>query len=231
MLKNIPFYSSLLGRPLTENKKATHSHVLTYGAIEAHSLGLKGCIASNKTIANEIGMAQKTVSNAISELRKAGWVKYDLDENNQRGVITPLLTISLPATPPLPSVPPSTPAGSPLHSTGNIEYSRDYSLEVDKSTRASSRGYGNEEVNEALEYWETVLGTPILAQMKANRFAASNLIKKHGLRGVKQLIDAIVKTKTDRYAPRISDFVTLQRRLNDLIDWTVRNNAEKMVEI
>ena len=53
MLKHIPFYASLMGAKLYDKDTATTSHVLVYGAIEAHSMGDKGCIASNKTIANE----------------------------------------------------------------------------------------------------------------------------------------------------------------------------------
>lgn len=109
MLKHIPFYASLLERP----EKPTIGMVLVYGAIEAHSFGEKGCIASNKTIAQETGLKEKTVANAISLLNKYRWVIVHLDNNNHRTLIEPSLTIE----------PPFTVQGTPLPATRNIEYS------------------------------------------------------------------------------------------------------------
>lgn len=119
MLKNIPFYSSLLGRQIGKTT-TKHSHVLVYGAIEAHSMGEKGCIASNKTIALETGLGEGTVANRISELNQFGWIKVTLNDYNHRTSIVPLLELRVPS---LPSEPPFTPELTPLHSPVNIEYS------------------------------------------------------------------------------------------------------------
>lgn len=116
MLKNIPFYASLLEK----EEKPTIGMVLVYGAIEAHSFGEKGCIASNETIAKECGLKEKTVANAISTLNKLGWVKVHLDGNNHRLLIEPSLTIEPPS---LAGEPPFTVQGTPLPATRNIEYS------------------------------------------------------------------------------------------------------------
>lgn len=99
MLKHIPFYGTLLGRQLTTKTKATHSHVLIYGAIEAHSMGEKGCIASNKLIAQETGLKESSVKTVISTLAKAGWIKVYLNENNHRKGIDPLMDINPPLIP------------------------------------------------------------------------------------------------------------------------------------
>lgn len=96
MLKNIPFYASLLNRELANGKITKHSHVLVYGAIETHAMGDYGCIASNKTIAAETGLAYKTVTNIISELNASGWIKVNMNEKNHRVNIEPKLTIAVP---------------------------------------------------------------------------------------------------------------------------------------
>ena len=96
MLKHIPFYATLLGRQITEKTKATNRHVLVYGAIEVHSTGRLGCIASNSTIAEETGLNVIIVSRTISDLRKAKWVSFTLDEKFNRSPIEPLLDISTP---------------------------------------------------------------------------------------------------------------------------------------
>ena len=94
MLKHIPFYASLLGREITEKIKATNRHVLVYGAIEVHSAGKLGCIASNQTIAEETGLATRVVSLTISDLKKAGWVDFDLDQNFFRSPIKSKIDIT-----------------------------------------------------------------------------------------------------------------------------------------
>lgn len=96
MLRHIPFYASLLGRELADGTKTTTSHVLVYGAIEAHAMGSKGCIASNARIAEETGLKPSTVAPVISKLHKAGWIEVQLGKNNQRLGITPLLSINTP---------------------------------------------------------------------------------------------------------------------------------------
>nr|DAV75072.1 MAG TPA: helix-turn-helix domain protein [Caudoviricetes sp.] len=148
MLKNIPFYASLLNRELANGKRTKHSHVLVYGAIETHALGDYGCIASNKTIAAETGLTAGTVANTISELNASGWIKVTLNENNHRVNIEPKLTINTPtfsqgsqeltevnpsaaAEPPLSRglTPPSAAAEPPLQPRMNIEYSNRNNIE------------------------------------------------------------------------------------------------------
>lgn len=98
MLKHIPFYATLLGRPLSDTKDATHSHVLVYGAIEAHSFGEKGCIASNDMLAKETGLKASTIKVAVSEISTAGWVRVEYRDakKQRRGKMVPLLEIAVP---------------------------------------------------------------------------------------------------------------------------------------
>ena len=95
MLKHIPFYASLLEQTFNDGSKPTLSHVLVYGAVEAHSMGEKGCIASNKTIALECGLKESSVKTVMSVLNKQKWVKVNLI-NGQRQSIEPLMTINPP---------------------------------------------------------------------------------------------------------------------------------------
>jgi len=115
MLKHIPFYASLLGLQIGEKQATTQGHVLVYGAIEAHSMGEKGCIASNKKIATETGLSPGRVANLISELNHAEWVKVNLNANNQRENIVPLLTLHADVNPP------SRESEPPLHADVNID--------------------------------------------------------------------------------------------------------------
>lgn len=117
MLKHIAFYSSLMGQTLKDDKPATQSHVLVYGAIEAHSMGEHGCIASNKTIGAETGLSVSRVASIISEIAWAGWIIVHMDKNNHRTLIEPNLTLAIHGNPPCHT------RQGPLATHGNIEHS------------------------------------------------------------------------------------------------------------
>ena len=85
---------------------------------------------------------------------------------------------------------------------------------------------GKPELNELFDFWAQECGYDIETQIKANRFAASNLLKKHGMEKMKQLIRGVALAQNDQFAPRISDFRALQAKFNDLIVWgKKRQNA------
>jgi hypothetical protein len=96
-----------------------------------------------------------------------------------------------------------------------------------KAKAQAPEKYGNQEINDAFEYWETTIGYAITGKRDANRRAAHNLIKKYQLPGLKQLVDGVKLANDDRYAPRISDFAGLQAKLNDLLLWGHKRNNGK----
>ena len=227
MLKNIPFYASLLQKEFADGTNPTSGLVLVYGAIEAHSFGERGCIASNKTIADECGLKATSVANAISVLNREGWIRVDLDENNHRVLITPLLEIARP--PSLTSEPPFTVQVTPLHSTVNIEYSNKNTVRdiVSNDTRQKPKVYGNPEINSLFEEWERLTGSKIVSRVKQNRQAAHNLLRKFPYTDVIRLILVAAASHKDRYAPTISDFISLNNKLNELILWAKKQNDIK----
>ena len=79
--------------------------------------------------------------------------------------------------------------------------------------------YGSPIINQAFDFWAEEVGYNIESRVKANRAAASNLIKKHGPEKVQQLIRGVAMTHSDQYAPRIADFCQLQQKLPDLLSW------------
>jgi hypothetical protein len=78
---------------------------------------------------------------------------------------------------------------------------------------------GNADINEIFDYWLTTTGLEIVSKVKANRFAASNMLKKHGKEKLMQLVNGVALSRDDPYAPRIADFVQLQFKLNELLVW------------
>lgn len=101
------------------------------------------------------------------------------------------------------------------------------------STATAPVAYGAPEINELFDYWEQILGYRVEGQRQRNRNACSNLVKKHGVDGVRRLIQGVAKASNDRFAPRIADFTQLQARYNELIAWGRRTvvNENKSTEI
>lgn len=79
--------------------------------------------------------------------------------------------------------------------------------------------YGKPEINEMFEYWNKKLGYEVIAKKQSNRNACNNLLKKHGKERLAKLIDGVALAQSDQYAPRISDFSSLQAKLNELMVW------------
>lgn len=89
------------------------------------------------------------------------------------------------------------------------------------------------DINEMFEQWKTINGYAIDGQQQKNRFACSNLLKKYGKDGLIQMIRGVSLAQQDKFAPRISDFASLQFKQNDLIAWgkTKKISAMKKVVI
>jgi len=128
MLRNIPFYASLLGRDMSDGRKSNNGMVLVYGAIEVHAMGDKGCIASNGLIAKETGLSTGTVANYVSLMNKSKWVKVNTRIKGkaiERVNIEPMLNIATPShhsdTLHTEMIPPSSGDDTPLHTEMNID--------------------------------------------------------------------------------------------------------------
>lgn len=86
----------------------------------------------------------------------------------------------------------------------------------------------NSEINDIFSLWEEVVGYKIESNQQKNRYACSNLLKKHGKDKLEQLLRGVALTQTDKYAPRISDFVSLQSKLSELLAWGKRQTSTKI---
>lgn len=87
------------------------------------------------------------------------------------------------------------------------------------------------DIDEMFEIWKSVNGYAIDGQKQKNRYAASNLLKKYGKDGLTQMIQGVAMAQQDQYAPRISDFSSLQAKQNDLIAWGKTKKASTMNKV
>lgn len=87
--------------------------------------------------------------------------------------------------------------------------------------------YGNEDINELFNYWETIVGYKVISKRQANRRACHNLVKRHGVTGVQQLIRVVNAAQHNQYAPKVSDFCDLQAKLNQLLRWAKESKPKE----
>lgn len=74
-------------------------------------------------------------------------------------------------------------------------------------------------VDDLFSFWNETVGVEISSQPVNNRKACGELISTHGVEAVRRFIEGVNKAHSDKYAPRIADFVQLKARLNDLLVW------------
>ncbi len=96
---------------------------------------------------------------------------------------------------------------------------------IGKSPSASSTR-GKPEINELMAYWQQMMGYGIKSRLLKNRYAASNLLKVHGLEAVRTLVRVAAAARADEYAPRAADFCDLQAKVNQLILWAQKQEAK-----
>lgn len=101
---------------------------------------------------------------------------------------------------------------------------------VSKDTMATA-SYGKPEINEMFTYWKEATGLPISSRVQQNRHACHNLIKKHGVAGVRKLVSGVAQAQSDQYAPRIANFIQLQNKLDDLMAWGKKKSTNRGVKI
>jgi len=84
------------------------------------------------------------------------------------------------------------------------------------------------EINDLFLEWNEVVGYEIQSNIQKNRYACNNLLKKHGKDKLMQLLRGVALSQSDNFAPRVSDFVSLQSKLSELLAWGKRQSSIKV---
>ena len=222
--KNSPSYYAVIPADVRYAKIKANAKLL-YGEISALCNKEGYCWASNGYFATLYQVSETAVSLWIKELVSNGFIQSEISSNSARKLR--LWGINKTYNPPQQNLkPPLTKlkTNTTLNTTENN--TTDVVLAEAKVT------YGKQHINKAFEYWNEATGIPISSKIKQNRNACSNLYKKYGDDKLKQLIKGVAEAQADKYAPRISDFISLQAKLSDLLLWgKQKNNTGKVVKI
>ena len=108
------------------------------------------------------------------------------------------------------------------HYDNTIHKDIDNNKDVDKD---NNKDKSKPEINDMFTFWEETIGYPVTSNRQRNRNACSNLLKKYHVAGLKQLINATAASQSDKYAPRVSDFISLQSKINELLAWAKRKGT------
>ena len=234
MLKTIPFHQELL-------ENGTVMEVLLYGLIEVLSYEKGFCYASNAYLAKELGISAGTLANKLSNISKKGWVQVQFNDTSQREAIIPQFVGGF--TPEL--------RGGSLYDEGGVHCTmnkyikkdnivdnitnKDKSLLVIGETPVdgvveNSKRYGNEQVNEAFDLWEEMMGLEQKTSKK-NRWAAYNLVRSKGIEWIQNSLKILIVAKATAYVPKeisgIANFEDLERNWERLWDWGKRHATLK----
>jgi hypothetical protein len=77
-------------------------------------------------------------------------------------------------------------------------------------------------IDAMFDEWESVVGMKLSGM--GNRKACASLLREHGQDVLTKLIQGVAESHEDQYAPRISDFTSLKRKINDLLVWGRKRN-------
>lgn len=198
------------------------------------------CYKTKENIAERFGISRRSVHSAINALIEAGLVERHSETKHlrttQKWYETVIFTDSEDAAHSVQKL--HTDSAKVAHEHSAKVAHKSNSIEnnnkntVTDVTVGAEAPPGKPEINEMFDLWGQVVGIPISSKIKANRFAASNLLKKHGHDKVVALIRGVAEAQQDAYAPRIADFCQLQSKLTDLLVWgRQRQNQSSVVSV
>ena len=106
----------------------------------------------------------------------------------------------------------------------NIYINKDKSLLI-----VTKKSQGNEALNDLISFAKS-FNFPYQGTVKSNRFSASNLLKKFGLESSKKLVRGAIGCYGVEFAPSISDFTQLYRKVGDLVAYYKKQNNQGAVK-
>lgn len=86
--------------------------------------------------------------------------------------------------------------------------------------------YGNAEINAVIEQFKQVFGTTKASRY--DRYAASRLIKRHGLEMIKAVILALAARSHDKYSPTVSSISQLEEKWVNVIKFLQLGNTPEL---
>jgi DNA-binding Lrp family transcriptional regulator len=252
-----PAMYAIIPVSILERQDLSANAKLLYAEIIALSKSNGKCYATNKYIANRLGLSSTSINRPLRELEAMGLVSVEttksqrgtyrniypqryiagggdagqhhgvrLDSVTKRELNKVELNKSKVTKVTLGEPPEKVTFGDKIIKTFEELNKVEQPEKLTSNAELSKPDKRNPDINAAFEYWNEVMGYPVTSRIQANRYACKNILKKtKGIENMRKLIDGVALTVGDKYAPRISDFTDLQRKLNELLLWGKKRNS------
>jgi hypothetical protein len=86
-------------------------------------------------------------------------------------------------------------------------------------------------IDAMFEYWHKIVGYEITAKKPQNRQYCGKLIKDYSKEDIAKMIQASALASEDKYAPRVSNFIDLYRKFDDLKLWVKRETKTNIPSV
>ncbi len=190
-------YYYIIPADLVENGNKTQA--LLYGLITSLTLKQKYCTASNKYLAEKLGMKSEwSVSKHINALKDEGWLEVRIyrDRGNMREILP---IVKFHKTSSGKTQDPS--CGKTQESNISNSNKREYSEQSSHDNQLTTKRQPNNE-DKVIEVFYKSINPTINWGNKTTRKAAADLIKRFGLDGTLKMAEMICSVQgKDRYAP------------------------------
>ena len=178
---------------------------LLYGELTALTSKEGYCWASDNYFASLYGLSRQTVNQLFRELKEKGFIIVETTKDktgtSRKIFLAPVSKKSKLGV----SQKPDT-NNTSINNTNNT---------INKLIGETT--YGNADINTVMDDLYTGIGLKPV-NVKVQRIAASNLIKRHGLENTRKLIKiALQLQETDRYASRITSMQDLWNKQNNIL--------------
>lgn len=90
------------------------------------------------------------------------------------------------------------------------------------AARVAAPRVPTEDIDQLFDYWKETVGYAVTSQAKSNREYAAKLIREYQNDDIRRMIQGVAMSHADQYAPRISNFIQLYRKWDDLKAWGKR---------
>lgn len=87
------------------------------------------------------------------------------------------------------------------------------------------------DIDNLLARWTEVVGYEITSKAKMNRQAVSKLLKIKTANDIERMLQGVALSQEDKYAPRISNFIDLERKWDELIAWGKRTSKNQGISV
>lgn len=198
---------------ISEDVLCNKSLSLAEKCVYARIAGFEEYFESAEECADLLGLGLSTVRSAKQKLEKLGYI--ECVRNTGRGKAYRAVLDYRKG---------DNVAGEPVNESNSQKVAQ-------KEEPDSKPSYGNSDINGMFNFWQETVGTPIISREKSNRRACYNLLRnKHiGEEKLRHAVEFVGKIKEDRFAPRISDFVDLQSKFNELCAYKTKYQAQQDV--